>query len=425
MNRKQTNAIILGLGWMASLGAVFILGILSAFAIHLGPGASEGASSDLTLDQREMLLTIERYAGEPGNIAEIMSVGDGNELPEQLEQTFRGIMREMDAERRHRATQQLVAGLPPRRIMTSIKFLQEIPAGPGRDQLLDIFLESWAREDGRRAMAFAASLNSPSESALATRAVLAGWSGVRPTEAWDWVLNNAGGGVRGLRLMEIVFSQVSATDRETAFSLMEQTTDPAIQDAMGGIVMAQILENATPREAMGWLSAFPAGAVQSAILELVVTWTASEPWAAADWVYNGFPASSRAYLIDAIAEEWIASQGPGPLADWLNARNPDSSMDGAIRQLAAATAELDPETALGWAQYIQDADERSMLEIMIGRLWIRMDPEGAAVGLPELVVSESARAALLEPEYYPEEEEMEVAEEPLFSAETGLVEEGL
>ena len=100
-------------------------------------------------------------------------------------------------------------------------------------------------------------------------------------------------------------------------------------------------------------------------------------------------------------------------------------MDGAIRQLAAATAELDPETALGWAQFIQDADERSMLEIMIGRLWIRMDPEGAAVGLPELVVSESARAALLEPEYYPEEEEMEVAEEPLFSAETGLDEEGL
>jgi hypothetical protein len=422
MKKKQTNAVILGLGWMVSLGVVFILGILSAFAIHLGPGASEGAASDLNLDQREMLLTIERYAGEPGNIAEIMAVGSGDDLPEQVQQALRGIMRETDPERRHRASRQMVAGLPSRRVMTAIKFLQEIPAGPGRDQLLDIFLESWARADGRRAMAFAASLSSPSERGLATRAVLSGWSQVRPVEAWDWVLLNAGGGVRGLRWMEIVFSQVSSANRETAFSLMQQTRDPAIQEHLGGVVMTQILENSTPREAMAWLTEFPAGAVRSAILELVIAWTANEPWAAADWVYKGFPQASRAYLMDAVAEEWIASEGPGPLAEWLNNRNLDASLDGAIRELAAATAEVDPATALGWAQFIQDADERSMLEIMIGRLWIRIDPDGAAAQLPDLIASESARAALLEPEYYPEEEEMEINDQTLYPADDELVE---
>lgn len=422
MNRKQTNAVMLGLGWMASLGAVFVLGILSAFAIHLGPGATDEASSDLTLDQREMLLAVERYAGKPGNIAQIMAVGDGNELPEQLSQTLRGILREVDPDRRFRATQQLVAGLPSRRVMGSIKYLQEIPTGPGRDQVLDIFLESWARTDGRRAMAFAASLSSPSESALATRAVLGGWSQVRPVEAWDWIVQNAGGGVGGLRSMEVVISQISSTDRDTAFSLVDQVADPMIKDQLGGIVMSQILENTTPREAISWLSEFSPDAMQSALLELVIRWTASEPWAAADWVYNGFPPASRAYLMDAIAEEWIAYQGPGPLADWLNARSPDSSMDGAIRQLSVATAEVDPQTALGWAQFIQDPDERSVLEIMIGRLWIRLDPEAAAIGLPELLVSESARAALLEPEYYPEEEVMEVIEEPLYAADEAPVE---
>ncbi len=421
MNKKQTNAVILGLGWMVSLGVVFVLGILSAFAIHLGPGAAEGAASDLTLDQREMLLVIERYAGEPGNIAEIMAIGSGEDLPEQVEQTLRGVMRETDPERRHRASRQLVEGLPSRRVMTAIKFLQDIPAGPGRDQLLDIFLEFWAREDGRRAMAFAGSLKSPSEQGLATRAVLSGWSQVRPVEAWDWVLQNAGGGIRSLRWMEIVFSQVSSTDRGTAFSLMEQTKDPTIQDQLGGVVMAQLLENTTPREAMTWLTEFPAGAVQSAILELVVSWTASEPWAAADWVYTGFPASTRAFLMDAVAEEWIASEGPGPLAEWLNNHNTDSSLDGAIRQLVAATAEVDPETALGWAQFIHDEDERSMLEIMVGRMWIRMDPEAAGAELPDLISSESARAALLEPEYYPEDE-LEATEQILYSEESGQVE---
>jgi hypothetical protein len=406
MNRKQTNAVLLGLGWMVSLGAVFILGILSAFAIHLGPGATEGTKGDLTLDQREMLLTIERYTGEPGNIAEILSVGTSEGLTDQVEQTLRGIMRETDTGRRLRATSQMVSGLPSRRIMAGIKFLQEIPADPGRNQVLGIFLETWANEDGRRAMVFATSMKSLSERGLAIRAVLSGWSQVRPVEAWDWVLQNAGSSAQGQRWMEIVFSRMSAADRATAFNFMEQTLDPVFQSQMGGVVMAQILEQSTPREAIAWLSEFPRGAVESATLQLAVTWAVTEPWAAADWAWRGSSGLNRSILMEAIAEEWVASEGPAPLAEWLNNNGPDARLDGAIHHLVSATAEVDPATALGWAHYVQDQDDRSMLEIMIGRIWIRTDPEGAGRYLPDLLVSESARAALLEPEYYPEEEEL-------------------
>ena len=51
MKGKQFNVVTIGIAWMVSLGFVFILGILSAFALHLGPGAGTGMGSDLSIEQ--------------------------------------------------------------------------------------------------------------------------------------------------------------------------------------------------------------------------------------------------------------------------------------------------------------------------------------------------------------------------------------
>jgi hypothetical protein len=144
------------------------------------------------------------------------------------------------------------------------------------------------------------------------------------------------------------------------------------------------------------------------------------PEAAADWVWDNFGGEDRRVLMDAVSEEWIGNDGPAPLAEWLNSHGPDSSLDGAIEALALSTAPLDPSTALVWAQSVMDPDARSMLEIMIGRQWIRMAPEAAEESLPVLLESESARAALLAPEYPPETYE-EYEEYPVEDA--GLIEE--
>ena len=101
--------------------------------------------------------------------------------------------------------------------------------------------------------------------------------------------------------------------------------------------------------------------------------------------------------MEIVADEWTANDGPSPLAQWLNTKGPDYSLDGAIEILALATASFDPATALVWAQSILDPDNRSMLEIVIGREWIRRAPDQAADNLPMLLESEAARAALLEP----------------------------
>lgn len=429
MKRSKLNAVTLGLAWMASLGVVFILGILSAFAFHLGPGAGSEDQADLSLEQRELILVLERYAGKPVDVAAILAYPGTEAMPEQLDQGLRAILRENDPERRLLAAMRLADGLPPRRVMGCIRFLQAIPPDMARDQVLRRFIESWARTDGRSAIGFATSLEAPRESQLAISAALRGWSQSRPSEAWNWVIERAGNSRRAERWLEVIFANLGSSDREAALALLEKMPSRDFQTKMSLVVMEQILEAEPPREALSWLGALPAGTASAAAGLLAGQWAATEPAAAADWLHETFPyaldgfttvleewvyvdpvaaadwvwqsftGADRRDLIDFLAEEWLANYGPTPLAEWLNSRGADPSLDGAIEALALATASLDPATALVWAQSIMDPSARSMMEIRIGRQWIELSPAEAEENLPLLLDSESARAALLEPVY--------------------------
>ncbi len=440
MSRRGMNATLLGLGWMVSLGVVFVLGILSAFAFHLGPGAGDSSGSRLNLDQRQLLLVVERYSGQSRDLAALVEVGSGEAVPDQLEQTIRGILRVGDPVQRREAAGQLVDGLPSRRVMAVIRFLQEIPGGPGRDDVLATFLESWAEEDGRRAIVFASSLARVPERELAIQSVLRGWSHSEPAEAWQWVIDQGGATRRAERWLAVIVSSLSSSNRPIAFQLLEQMPPSTFQNQMSQVVMQQILEAQAPREAIDWLGEFPVDSSFAAAVLLAETWARTEPataaqwitgsypgqtgglsgiireWVyiqpeeAADWVFDGFSGIARRELLEFISEEWIANDGPGPLANWINTRGPHSSLDGAIGQLALFAANLDPATAMDWAHSVYDEDSKSMLEIVIGRLWIRMNPEDAANQLPPMLLSESARAALLEPE--PEPEPLLIYEDP-------------
>ncbi|NDV61691.1 hypothetical protein G0Q06_04440 [Puniceicoccales bacterium CK1056] len=439
MKRKQLSAVALGLAWMASLGAVFILGILSAFAFHLAPGGGADSQGDLTLDQRDMVLIIERFTGEEVDVAELLSVAGDEPVPPQLEQSLRAIMRESDPDFRQMATARLLGGLPARRVMAVIRFLQEIRQSPARNQILREFLESWGNSDGRSAIAFATSLSAPRERQLATGAVLRGWSQARPSDAWNWVIEREGKTRRAERWLELILSNLGRTDRGAALALLEKSPSGDFQTQMSLVVLEQILRTESPREALRWLGELPEGSAGAAAGFLAQSWSVTEPAAAAEWLYKSFPSeleglenvvrewtysypeaaadwvwdefsgNLRRALMDVLADEWVANDGPVPLAEWLNTHGPDPALDGAIESIVLMTANLDPATALVWAQSIVDPDARSMLEIMVGRQWIRMDPDSAADSLPVLLESESARAALLEPEvsYEPAYEEVD------------------
>ena len=405
MRNKQVNAVMLGLGWMVSLGAVFILGILSAFALHLKPGAGTESAGDLTLQQRELALTLERYSGQPADLGALFAVGD-DAVPEQLEQALRGILREPIPDNRRLGALRMVEALPLRRRMAAIQLLQGIPGDPARDQVLGAFLEGWGREDGRRALAFAVSLPAQRERDLATRYALAGWSQARPADAWNWVVDAAGTPRRAERWLRVVIANVPSAQTGLAFELLARAVDPGLQERLSVILMEALLKSGNPREAVAWLGEFPETGLTSAAGTLALQWAATEPEAAVEWVWSSFEGVSLRALMDAVADAWVAVDGPAPLAQWINRMGPDPSLDGAIQRVALATATIDPGTALVWTHSISDPQERSLAEMMVGRFWLEADPAGAASALPDALITPEARNALLLRAADPFEEEV-------------------
>lgn len=423
--QKKMTLVALGLGWLVSLGVVFVLGILSAFAFHLDPEAGGGGNGGLSLEERDLMVTIERYTGERADIAALKSVAAGEGFPQQLEQTLRAVLRHPVREDRAVAARRMVEGLPFRKRMACIKFLAELPAGPARDQVWGVFLEGWAREDGRSAMGFASSLPQLRERQAAISAVLRGWSRPQPAEAWNWVVEHSGSTRRAERWLEIILTNLGSKDRMTAFDLLQRIPDSDFQEEMALVVMEQILRRERPPRALDWLGELPPGTQPAAAAFVAARWALTDPEAAADylreaypreaeglgivlrewvyqdaraavnWTWDQFSGNRRAVMMDVLAEEWVANDGPTPLAQWLNQRGPDPSLDAAIEQLALATAEVEPATALVWAQSVSDPEERATLEIVIGRAWLQMAPSEAADSLPLLLESEEARSVLL------------------------------
>lgn len=430
---NSLTAVSLGIAWLLSIGAAFVMGVLSAFAFHLAPEAGPAHQANASLAERDLMITIERYSGEPADMATLKSVAAGDPIPQQLESTLRAVLRHPNANERLMAAHRIANGLPHRKSMACIRFLGQLPPAPPRDQVWGVFLESWGQRDGRSAMGFAASLNQPREQQNAISAVLRGWTRQQPKEAWAWVSEHAGNTRRAQQWFEIILANLSRNDRMVAFDLLRNLPDSPFRSDMAAVVMDQILAVEPPPEAVDWLGELPDSSAPDAAAFLALRWSLSDPPAAADFLHSSFPEQQEALaevlrewvyreptiafnwawdtlppqslqnLLPAMAEEWIALAGPPALAEWINQMGPDPALDQPIQQLALATAPLNPPTALSWAQSIQAGDLRSSTEIQVANQWIEQDPESAARNLPDLLQTAEARATLLPDSEVPEE----------------------
>lgn len=432
MQRRQLNVIALGIGWLISLGVVFVLGILSAFAFHLKPGV-DSVGTGFSIEERELALVIERITGNTADLAALKAHGPQGGLPEQVEQTLRGILRIADPEVRAASARTVAAGLPSRQLMAAIRFIQEIPPAAARNSVLEALLREWAAKDGRSASAFSTSLQNPVDRDLAIASVLKGWAKVAPREAWSWVVDRYGTPRRAQPLLEIILLRLDQLNRPQAIELLDSLPASPTQADLASVLMDQILTSSSPAQALSWLAELPESTQSPAGGRIARAWARSDPpaaatwfhqnfpreieplrevlqeWvyrdatAAADWVWRTFKGESARRLLDTVATEWVANDGPAPLARWINANGPGAALDGAIETLALATATVDPDTALIWAQSISDPESRAMLRLFITREW---QAEGDA---PVVAAQEPLLEAAPSADSGPTAEELEAA----------------
>jgi hypothetical protein len=423
MKRGTLTVVSMGLAWLVSLGGVFLLGMLLAFAVHLGPDAAPSADG-LGLRERHLRVVMEELTGQPADMADLMAVGDTEEVGPQLEDALRAILRLRSPEEQLVAAYRMVSSLPERRLLGSIRFLRDLGADPARDRVLGKFLEAWGGLDGRSAILFSSKLPG-SERAQATAAVVRGWSRQEPVEAWNWVMEREPNARLAQRWVAIILQDQAHLNRALAMDLLDSLEPGPFQNRMGLLIFEQILETELPDSALAWLGQLPRevdsaayGRValamartnpeaavtwlretspsdEASLIDILSDWGAARPEAAVAWAWANLEGVPLTLAMDALAEVWLEVAGPSPLAEWLNIHGPGRALDGAIEALAMATLEVDPATALVWAQSVSAREDRILLELLIGRQWLQRAPENAAETLPLLLQSPEAKAALL------------------------------
>lgn len=421
MKKGHLTPIALGLGWLISLGIVFVLGILSAFAFHLKPGAG---SDNEPLEVRQMALVVESILGEPLNLAEVQSHAHRDRLPRQLEISLNYLVESGIVSGRELQLMHLARGLPTRKRGAAVQYLLKMAASLNRDLALKVFFRQWGREDGRSALAMAVRLEDLEMREWSVSAILAGWSQRQPSDAWNWCLQNpaANESHQANRLAEIVW-YVAVVDEGLARTMIQQLPEGHAALLSVGISYSDfLLKHRGPDAAVSRLDEVPAEAREEAFRLIVQFWATHDPigamqvslemdpawgglmrdyavavWAQQDpegsmvWIDEEFPGEERYRYVQAIAGQWVAMDGPGPLSRWLNIQDSLAGLDAAIQVLALEIMSDDPATALRWAQFISDIDQRAFHEAIIARKWLSSDVDTAYAYLQQSPLSPRAR----------------------------------
>ena len=405
--------IVLGVAWLVSLGAVFILGILSAFAFHQDPGRGVPAYADPA--DREVAFALETLLGEPADLAALKSISARDAFPEQLKRALDSLAGMTSGVRRDFLLQALVRGLPIRPVVASVQHLVEAPLSAGHRAVLDGLLSRWGELDGRSAVAFAAGRGEEGGSRDHVKTVLSGWARVTAADAWAWVMRQDFNSSTKTEWLAAVLVSEATADPLSAMQRIRALESPELQepvmrtmidwmiDQMGGDRAVSLLSELDPNglplsliayftrrwvesqpwEAVQWASQLDPEARGEIYQTVAATWSTRDPLASANWAYSLPDGQERGGLLRDIVDHWVRLEGLAEPTDWLSHQAAHRDLDGAIEAIVVALVDIDAETAFNWALSISDARRRSNAALAVGRYWIEEDIDEA---LPVLLL---------------------------------------
>jgi hypothetical protein len=130
-----------------------------------------------------------------------------------------------------------------------------------------------------------------------------------------------------------------------------------------------------PQAAAAYVSTLGEDADSSIKSALVSRWAQSDPAAAAAWLSSldvDDPAIARAS--SSIIREWTRYDLTAS-ADWLNSLPASPELDRAVISYTFRAAEEDPETAMSWAESIEDDRRRTWMMERVAITWKEQNAE--------------------------------------------------
>ncbi len=411
MKAFRLTTLVLLIAWLISLGIVYTLGLLTAFAFHRAPG--EGGMEGLNTADRAYAVLVERELDTYVEWAELKSGDPETALPGQVRQLLLRLNREPDAARRAIAAETIAAAYPSRKVVPAIQVLLEEPPQASRLALLEALFERWGEIDGRSALEFTRTAVHPSRPELSgslAQAALGGWARQRAESAWNWILQNPVAGLRQAERLATVLARAKGLDDDTLISWISGLEDRMIAEEVASREAVRRLAMEGPRGAfvfaesvtqdyegrinvlsavltswarqdvatvVRWVESLPEADRAWTLAPLADSWSREAPAATLEWLARQPPSPTRDLAQKEAARQWLRVLGPVPLGEFLNAADDLEPYGGAIEMLSLETMSMDPETAYSWAELISDRQRRQYTMSLVAAYWASFDPETA------------------------------------------------
>lgn len=449
-----TAGAAFALGWVARPDQSADAGASAAD----GPG-SKRTSSSFRAGSRANTSATGKSARSPVDefIGQYTSAGAVS--PEDMTAAVQAVRKENDPILRRKLFSALLDNLTPENAEAAYQALQEgrRGGGPGRfgrggDDELRLLANAWGRIDGRGAVE---ALTRMREEAMAERedgergegrgrfgrggdprlgmdlaAVLSGWATADGSAAASYVngiedereRGMAGFGVvQGMMVngvdtamnyiaslpktedgdrtqsfyMSMVANEMLEDGVESAKAWVDSIGDP---DLKGG-ALSRVAESAVRADLEGaveWVTRYAADESASRAINRVANeWAEQDPAAVLSWA-DTLPDAAKAEAYGEAFEEWTRRDATAA-GEYLTSMASSPARDAAVEEFASNLARQEPDTAIQWAETIDNQESRTETITRVARSWYRQDQEAASQwlstsGLPEETVQSITEA---------------------------------
>ena len=315
--------------------------------------------------------------------------------------------------RRARAFTKLLESLTADNAVEIVEAMRE--AGVRSEEQWGLVLYAWGSIDGAGAMGWGSgNLEDDQRREFLGRA-LTGWASADPAAAKSWVEGLDDEREQGRFRWSLVNGMADADiGIATSYAMERQEAGDRHSWRFMEMITEKQLGRSDLEESVRWAESLPDGDIKISALHRVATdFTQSDPVAAAKWAEGISGDDAAVKVVHEVSDEWAESD-PRAALDWLNtleageartagmsaalaewvkrgdpmeaskylAELPGSpERDSAVGGFARVLARSDPQSAVQWAETIEEPEIRAKTLVETGRMWMHRDATAASAWL--------------------------------------------
>ena len=385
---KSSTLILYFAVWSISLATAYYLG---SYDGNVAPNAEQAAELPVELKKPKLIqdLAIETVAAYNKNALTAYFSGDVSLLEDAFleipmlsgeathELLVKAFKLPASDPNRSRLIRDLLSRLAETEPVAALELASQIDSLRDSERARVAVLEVWGRKAPAAAIAWAnnALAGEPSRTRNSQiMAIYRGYAANNPAAAFQQALAINDNRLKNHLLDQVIKVQIESGGLQAAKLAVDLLTDPEMQRSLRRELVDEWAEF-DPKAAAAYVAKLGEDADSSIKSALVSEWAESDPAAAAAWLSSlnvDDPAIARAS--SSVIREWTRYDLAAS-ADWLNSLPASPELDRAVISYTFRAAEEDPETAMSWAQSIEDDRRRTWMMERVASAWKNQDAE--------------------------------------------------